>query len=396
MYVIKDPQLVPQIVNNQDHFEKLAASPTSPFGRYLSFAITGSGDHPIRWRVAKGLMRTVVSHAYAEETVQAMKQQVLVSAQQLWSKKNGQAIPLYPDMLGIAVPASFRVLFGCDLSAELAKHNVDFETFIRHIDMTANTDMLVLEYDHKVDQTLQIVSKIGQAALRHAPEGTFGHRIQSLVQNTCCDDEASEFTSEMGLHNALFYSIAMPTVLSVVLHWTVLSIIRHPEYLHDIRKGLQQDDPTHFLMFLKEVLRMYPPVSSYGQRMVKRNVSLGGTRLTRGSHVLVVPAFLVGDQDFCPERWKDNLNLSNAIYGDKGDSSLFYAPFSSGSRGCIGRFIMAPLLQEVVSAFLQNFDFGLCGEDPWVGKPSALQHFPDNLITFKPDVNLAFTVVART
>lgn len=389
-YIINDPSLVLPIVSDRKHFEKIEAEPSSLFGNLLGYAITNSGDHPVHWRVAKSLMRSIVSSNYTQTIVYAMKEGMMASAGRQWTAKHNHVV-LFRELLRISVPVSFHVLFERDLVKELQAYGIALDEFLRLIDLLANTSITVLEHATEMERTMKAFTLIVQTALREAPPGTFGHNMQALIDN---QDDASEFTAEMGVHNAFFYVVAMPMVLSVVLHWTAYCRTKYPQQAESVRTGLENGDSTQFLMFLKEVLRLYPPVTSFARRLVKTNVNLGGTTLTKGGVVYVVPAFLIGDQSFQPERWQGNLNLSDAIFGGE-DGKLFYAPFSTGTRGCLGHFIMEPLLREVSADFFLNFDFELEGADPWAGKPTAFHHFPDNLITFKPERDLLFTVTSK-
>lgn len=60
IFVIRNGALVPQVTGDLKVFEKLIAPSKNPLGKAVGHAMTTSGDHSIRWRFAKRLMRPIV------------------------------------------------------------------------------------------------------------------------------------------------------------------------------------------------------------------------------------------------------------------------------------------------------------------------------------------------
>jgi cytochrome P450 len=382
LYFLKDGSLVPHITGNKAVAEKLMASSKNMFGQNFGEAITASGDHPHRWLKAKQLMRPLVGIM----SYSIFADKMVTEAAKSWHQSPG--ILLYKEALRVSVKATFLALFQMDLEELLSSQpkQMTIANFSDFVDAVSNFSMASAKEMVK-DEMYEMVMHIVEKALVKAPSGTFGHGLMELTK-----DSSTGFTMKMALHNTLFYVGALPVMTSIVTHWSVFSMIRNPHHLVKAREGLEKNDKSHLLMCLKEVLRLYPPVSAYMPRRVKVDTCLGDVRITARSLVVALPMLLVDDQEFRPERWHDNFALV-----DENFESVqgFYAPFSSGSRSCLARYIMAPLFEDVVTKMLTNFDFALVENDPWEGIPTALQHVADNHIGFRPAKDLLFSVNKR-
>ena len=128
------------------------------------------------------------------------------------------------------------------------------------------------------------------------------------------------------------------------LCWVFLELARDSERRNRLREeALRAIDKTGSVLddsqlpyakiFVREILRMYPPTWLMG-RVVRRPYTLGGWRLTPGETVMFSPYLLQRDprwwtdpDTFDPERWERSASP---------ESRRAYLPFGSGPRICLG------------------------------------------------------------
>lgn len=108
--------------------------------------------------------------------------------------------------------------------------------------------------------------------------------------------------------------------------------------------------------FVKETLRLYPPIHA-GNRRVVAPVQLMDYTLQPGQKVLLSyylvqrhPGYWEAPQEFRPERWLD---------GDRQSETFSYIPFSGGPRMCIGAPFAQVELRMILGYLLQRFRFTL-------------------------------------
>lgn len=258
---------------------------------------------------------------------------------------------------------------------------MQLDDFVRECELLSMTLITAKQECHDVYETSH---KLSEEALRASPEGTFGHDLQTMAD----DHNQPEFTQLMAQHNGLFYLIALSIMTSIEVHWFSMMMIRHPEHLDRIREGLVRGDNTYLLMCLKETMRLYPPATMLMPRRSKVDTQLAGVHIPAHSLVVCNSMLFFQDQEFRPQRWEKNPNPIDAVY----EPGIYYAPFSSGTRACLAPKFFTTMMESTMSTVLMNHDISLAEPDPWVGQPTALQHFPDAIIGFKPAKDLKFTI----
>lgn len=159
---------------------------------------------------------------------------------------------------------------------------------------------------------------------------------------------------------------------TAALAWSLHLLAEWPDHQAtlqaEIRDTLGSQPPTpanlstlpHLDAFVREVLRLYPPIHA-GNRRVVAPVELGGYTLAPGKRVLLSyylvhrhPAFWEEPDRFWPERWQKS-----------GPSETFaYVPFSGGPRMCIGAPFAQIELRLVLARLLQRYRFRPAGRSP--------------------------------
>ncbi|KAI9317045.1 cytochrome P450 [Dichotomocladium elegans] len=123
--------------------------------------------------------------------------------------------------------------------------------------------------------------------------------------------------------------------------------------LQDIKKFEYLD------MVIKETLRMYPPGNDIVPRNVMKDVELGGVLIPKGSMINVDihalhhdPALWHDPETFDPERFRPGGEHSH-------HEGVAYAPFSSGSRQCIGLNFAMMQQRIFLAMLLRKFEWEL-------------------------------------
>lgn len=176
-------------------------------------------------------------------------------------------------------------------------------------------------------------------------------------------DSKLDLTTDAALSHGSFVFLAGHETTSKLMDFTVRILFRHPEVLRKLedefdlaekRKGkplVPEDikDLIYLNSVIKEVLRLYPPISITA-RSVEKNCELNlstGKKLTlkKGSIILISPKITHRDErvfqkanEFIPERWMmDNEPPKGA-----------YIPFFLGPRKCPGE-LMAQIEAKVAT-----------------------------------------------
>ncbi|MCX7606213.1 MAG: cytochrome P450, partial [Bacteroidia bacterium] len=171
---------------------------------------------------------------------------------------------------------------------------------------------------------------------------------------------------------------------TAALAWSLYILGREPRWQERLREEIRDHlggrpplpsdvaDLIHMDAFVKEVLRLYPPIHA-GNRRVRHAVELMGFPLFEGQRVLLSyylvhrhPRYWEGPSSFMPERW---------LRGEKRDS-FAYLPFGGGPRMCIGAPFAQLELRLILVRLLQTFRFSLVksGVTPDMG--ATLEPYP--------------------
>lgn len=125
--------------------------------------------------------------------------------------------------------------------------------------------------------------------------------------------------------------------------------------------------------FLKETLRLYPPIHA-GNRLVRENVDIMGYTLRAGQKVLLSyylaqrhPEFWEERSSFRPQRW---------LEGKRAADTFSYIPFSGGPRMCIGALFAQVELRMIVAYLLQRYTFSPVSQSIRARMGATLEPYP--------------------
>jgi len=167
------------------------------------------------------------------------------------------------------------------------------------------------------------------------------------------DDGTSEPLDDIEAAQVLATSMTnLHQVLGAALAWLLVATARHAGAERAPVGCAAAIDRQWPAAFVKETLRVYPPIWSTGRRVL-RPVQFGGYQVRAGEIVMVSPRLMHADArwwredpgTFAPQRWLDPSRPPHDKHA--------YAPYGSGPRFCLGAQIaQAALVQaaELIAA----------------------------------------------
>jgi len=212
------------------------------------------------------------------------------------------------------------------------------------------------------------------------------HRRISLLQrlldaeNSAAKNSARKSLKVHELRDEIkTFLLAGHDTTSTWCYWAFFALCKYPDIqekvFQDVNKCkektpdismLEIEKMSYFNAFMKEVLRLYPPVGMIIRYNVREEIFKGvtvpaGTRLLIPIHLLHRhPNYWKDPEEFRPERWLGKEHPSSHKHA--------FMPFSNGPRNCIGYFfaemeaklIMAPLIRRFLfrmAPSIRNSDF---------------------------------------
>jgi cytochrome P450 len=188
------------------------------------------------------------------------------------------------------------------------------------------------------------------------------------------DDMLSDLVTSHGPDGAMTMMEVLSTsvLLLIAGHETtvnlitngMLTLLRHPEYLHRLR-----DDPSLSARIVEELLRYEPPVQLVTQRTCIADIDVHGVTIPKGSRVWLVLA--AGNRD--PERFQDPDRF------DPDREDIQHLGFGSGIHSCFGAPLARTEAQIALSELARRLDNPRLVEDPPPYRQNALLRGPRHL-----------------
>ncbi|MFF3877706.1 cytochrome P450 [Streptomyces sp. NPDC001978] len=188
------------------------------------------------------------------------------------------------------------------------------------------------------------------------------------------DDMLSDLVTSRGPDGAMTTMEVLSTsvLLLIAGHETtvnlitngMLTLLRHPEYLHRLR-----EDPGLAPNIVEELLRYEPPVQLVPQRTCIADVELRGVTIPKGARIWLVLA--AGNRD--PERFHE----PDRFDPDRGD--IQHLGFGSGIHSCFGAPLARLEAQIALAELTRRLENPRLLEDPPPYRPNAVLRGPRHL-----------------
>ncbi|MEU5535004.1 cytochrome P450 [Streptomyces sp. NPDC020362] len=144
----------------------------------------------------------------------------------------------------------------------------------------------------------------------------------------------------------------------------MLTLLRHPEYLHRLR-----EDPGLSVKIVEELLRYEPPVQLLPQRTCIGDIEVRGVTIPKGARIWLVLG--AGNRD--PERFKD----PDRFDPDRGD--IEHLGFGSGIHSCFGAPLARLEAQIALAELARRLESPRLLEDPPPYRQNAVLRGPRHL-----------------
>ncbi|GED89372.1 cytochrome P450 [Streptomyces sp. 6-11-2] len=144
----------------------------------------------------------------------------------------------------------------------------------------------------------------------------------------------------------------------------MLTLLRHPEYLHRLR-----EDPGLSVRIVEELLRYEPPVQLVPQRTCVADIDLRGVTIPKGSRIWLMLA--AGNRD--PERFRDPDRF------DPDREDIEHLGFGSGIHICFGAPLARREAQLALAELTRRLDNPRLVEDPPPYRKNAVLRGPRHL-----------------
>ncbi|XP_053132947.1 cholesterol 24-hydroxylase-like isoform X2 [Hemicordylus capensis] len=178
--------------------------------------------------------------------------------------------------------------------------------------------------------------------------------------------QEGDYDDENMLDNFVTFFVAGHETTANQLSFTVMELARQPEIVMKlqaevdevvgVRRDITYEDLgklQYLSQVLKEVLRLYPPVSGTIRWTAKENV-IEGVKIPANT-TLIFNTYLMGRME---RFFKDPLTFDPDRFSkDQPRPSFSYFPFSLGPRSCIGQIFAQMEAKVVMAKFLQRFEF---------------------------------------
>ncbi|XP_063795678.1 cytochrome P450 4B1-like [Pseudophryne corroboree] len=184
----------------------------------------------------------------------------------------------------------------------------------------------------------------------------------------CTKDENGTHLSDKEMRSEVdAFMFAGHHTTASAISWIIYCMSKYPEYqercYEEIREVLGDRDTvewedlgkmTYTATFIKETLRLYPPVPGVARKLSKPITFCDGRSLPEGSMV-ILSLYCVNR---CPSTWKDPEVFDPSRFSADSSANRHphaFIPFSAGPRNCIGQNFAMNELKTALALTLQRF-----------------------------------------
>nr|GMD31853.1 cytochrome P450 CYP72A219-like [Ipomoea batatas] len=386
MVFIRDPELVKEVLNKYELFQKPR---NNPLGRKLARGLVSYEKE--QW--AKH--RRLINPAFYSEKLKLMQPAFLLSCSEMVSKWEGIVygkgssceVDVWPDLRALTCDVISRTAFGSsyeegrrifELLREQAIHFMEAvrQVYIpgwRFVPTKRNRRMNAI--DKEVKSSIRVIIEKKMKAMLAGETNSddlLGILLESNLQEIRQQgNKAFGISIDQIIDECILFYFAGQETTSVMLVWTMILLSRFQDWQARAREEVLQvfgdkkpdfeglNDLKVVTMILYESLRLYPPLAGLGRRTMEET-KLGEMVLPPGV-MLSLPTLLIhldteiwGDdaKEFKPERFREGI-----MKATNGKHAFF--PFSGGPRICIGQNFALVEAKMAMAMILQRFSFEL-------------------------------------
>jgi cytochrome P450 len=394
--LITNPDYIEQVLKDRDSFIKGKGLRAlhSLLGQGL---LTSEGESWFRQRrLAQPVFQQKRIAGYGKVMVEYSE--VMVNS---W--EDAQTRDIHEDMMRLTLNIVMKTIFNQDVSEGEAQDianavNVAMDWF----ESKRKQGFLILEWfprpeNIRYKNAIQQLDKSVYSIInQRRSSGESPGDLLSMLMEARDEDDQSQMSDKQLRDELITLIIAGHETTSNTLSWTWMLLAQYPEVrtklLEEIDTVLEGRTPTvadlprlrYADLVIKESMRLYPAVPTFGREAVK-DCEIGGYTIPAGCAIMISqwvmhrnPKYFENPEVFQPERWENDL--------EKRLTKGVYIPFGDGPRICIGKgfALMEAVLLLVTIA--QKYQMSLVPDFPIVPQPS---------ITLRPEHGLKMVLSKR-
>ncbi len=273
----------------------------------------------------------------------------------------------------LTIYTSSACLIGKPFRQELGPEYVEiFKDLERGTDALAyvNAHLPIPAFWRRDRARKRLVAHLESIFERRAREGGTYTDLFSILRGVCDASGVRRYTDDQIAGMFISMMFAGHHTTSVVASWTLIELLRHPEWMAKVQAELDEiyadgRDVSYQALreipilecCLKETLRMHPPLILV-MRKVMRDFDYAGWTVPPGHLVGASPAI----SNRMPECFPDPDRYDPARYmgGRDEDKQVFaWIPFGAGRHRCVGAAFAMMQLKAIFSILLGRYDFEL-------------------------------------
>jgi cytochrome P450 len=349
MYVLDDPALVRDVLVVQQH--KFARATGAALLREIVGTSVLTAEEPLH-RTRRRMLQPAFHRAHVASYGRVMVEEARASADALLAH---ETLDVGAAMTRLTLAITGRTLFGADVGVEAERMNAALGRAMRAVSRLGPFLEVLPPWVGALRRRLPLPSNRtfarARRELRAIVDGLVTRRrehpaaVPDLLELALAarDDDGSAFDDPALADELATLLLAGHETTATALGWAWYALAQNPAVeakLHaELDEVLGDRDPTpadlprlrYTDAVFSETLRLYPPASAFGRRVLER-CEVGGYTLEAGAGVVISPyvvhrnpRYYPEPERFRPERFEENERPEFA-----------YVPFGGGARRCIG------------------------------------------------------------
>ncbi len=327
--------------------------------------------------------RRIAQPAFYKDQLERLLHQMEVSINKFtdnWENRAPARIDLDTEMNHLALSILSSSIIQADLEHQIPlvkKHLLDALTHLSNKRFRAIKWLNYLPGKTKSDgeKGIQALKSIVSEIIASRRKSTEEHTDLLSMFMSSTDEETGEKLSDQELlDEVMTMFVAGHDTTSVVLTWAFCLIAQHPDIEEKVVKEINDNFKEDFLsmselrnfpytkMLIQEVMRLYPPVWSFGRKAIADD-EINGYHVPANTFCTMPaifvhrnPEFWEKPNDFYPEHF-----LPEKV---KARHKHAYFPFSAGQHLCIGEHYALMEIQLVLIHLLKKYKITLESDQP--------------------------------
>jgi len=371
IYLFNHPSLIEEVLSRQNQNFIKDISYRVLKGVFGDGLLLSDGD---LWKRHRRLMQS----AFNSERIATYTSTVVADTAQMLAKwQSGEIYDVHQEMSQLTVKVITQAMFGVDVTETALEIGEALETIMLHYSHQAETWFLLPAWlptpgNRKAHQATERLNEIVYAIIDQHRQFPKDDLLSKMLWAQ--DEDGSQLTHRELRDEVMTLLLAGHETTANALTWTLMLLAQNPEAEVKLGEEVQSvlagrlpriiDLPQlrYTEMVIKESMRLYPPAWTLG-REVTHDCQIGNYRLNRGAMVYVSqwvvhrdPRFFENPEQFCPERWEDNL--------EQRLPRCAYFPFGAGPRVCIGKAFSMMEATLILAMIAQKFRLTLVPQHP--------------------------------